>query len=84
MAQSIPWSYFTFVAKNNDVHSLDESLNALGAEGWELATSLTTVKTWVNMTGNDLLLVFKKPGDNLKPSREVLTKLTGQDPEQTW
>jgi hypothetical protein len=78
------WSYFTFVAKNSDVHSLDESLNTLGLEGWELASSLTTVKTWVNVTGNDLVLVFKKPGANQKPSRETLTKLHGQDPEQAW
>ena len=84
MTESNSWSYFTFVAKNNDVHSLDESLNVLGAEGWELASSLTTVKTWVNMTGNDLVLVFKKPGTNLRPSSAVLLKVQGHDPEQAW
>lgn len=78
------WSYYTLVAKNSAVHSFTEDLNALGAEGWELVTSLTTVKTWVNLTGNDLVLLFKKPGAHQAPSRELTTRLTGIDPEQAW
>lgn len=78
------WSYYTLVVKNQAVHSFNDDLNAIGAEGWELVTSMTTIKTWINMTGNDLVLLFKKPGLNEMPSRELLTRLTGADPEQAW
>ncbi len=74
------WSYYTLVIKNSTIHTLDDRLNALGAEGWELATSLTTVKTWVNLTGNDLVLVFKKRGTNERPSAKIFSHIDG-DPE---
>lgn len=45
-----------------------------------LATSLTTVKTWVNLTGNDLVLVFKKRGTNERPSAKIFSHIDG-DPE---
>lgn len=75
------WSYYTLVIKNSTIHTLDDRLNALGAEGWEMATSLTTVKTWVNLTGNDLVLVFKKRGANEKPSADALSKVLGHSAE---
>ena len=33
-------------------------------------TSVTTVKTWLNITGNDLIFVFKKPGSGHAPTLE--------------
>jgi len=64
------WSYATVVIGNTDVSKakmapgaqLTERLNQMGADGWELVTSLTTVKTMLNLTGNELVFVFKKPG----------------------
>jgi hypothetical protein len=32
-----------------------------GSAGWELASITTTVETWVNRSGNDLVAVFKPP-----------------------
>jgi hypothetical protein len=55
-------------------------MNALGREGWELVTSLTTVKTWMNVSGNDLVFVFKKPGADQTISGELATLLAGLDP----
>lgn len=68
------WSYFTWVAKVPSVDGLDAGLNALGAEGWELAGSMSTVKSWVsNAVGNnDVILLFKKPGAGEKPSPDAL------------
>jgi hypothetical protein len=48
--------------KNPAVPSIQDDINRLGAEGWELVSTVTTVKSWVNMTGNDLVLIFKRPG----------------------
>ena len=56
------WSYFTWQAKVPSVKSLNEGFTLLGEQGWELVTSMTTVKSHWNMTGNDLIFVFKKPG----------------------
>lgn len=80
------WSYYTLVIKNPGVFGLDQKLNALGAEGWELTTSLTTVKTWVNVTGNDLVLLFKKRGANVQPSSAAIVAILGVDPssEGAW
>jgi hypothetical protein len=68
------------VAKNTQVYELTDSMNALGREGWELVTSLTTVKTWMNVSGNDLVFVFKKPGADQTISGELATLLAGLDP----
>ena len=56
------WSYHIWNAKVPSVKSLDHGFMLLGEQGWELVTSVSTVKTWVNVTGNDLIFVFKKPG----------------------
>jgi hypothetical protein len=56
------WSYYIHVVKNPQVLGLQRTLRTRGEDGWELVTSLTTVKTMLNLSGNDLLFVFKKPG----------------------
>lgn len=76
------WSYFTYVAKVPSVNKLDEALNALGAEGWELVTSMSTVKSWVNFTGNDIVMVFKKSGAGQRPSAAAYQVITGVDPNE--
>ena len=78
------WSYWTLAFRNRDVHNLTATLNDLGREPWELVTSLSTVKTWGNISGNDLVMIFKKPGAGLSPSRELRTRIEGIDPEQYW
>lgn len=80
MDETPGWSYFTFTAKIPDLPRLDEALNALGADGWELVTSLSTVKTWLNVSGNDLVLLFKKPGAGHTVSTQLMTAITGVDP----
>ena len=78
------WSYWTLAFRNRDVHNLTATLNDLGREHWELVSSLSTVKTWGNISGNDLVMIFKKPGAGLSPSRELRTRIEGIDPEQYW
>lgn len=56
------WEYHLKVVKNPDLGQLGDSLNRLGSQGWELVSTLSTVKTWVNMSGNDLVFVFKRRG----------------------
>jgi hypothetical protein len=56
------WEYRVETIKNPDVGSLQDRLNKLGADGWELVAVTSTVKTMVNLTGNDLVLTFKRPG----------------------
>ena len=56
------WSYHIWSAKIPSVKSLEHSFMLLGEQGWELVTSVSTIKTWSNLTGNDLIFVFKKPG----------------------
>jgi hypothetical protein len=75
----LTWSYYSWVVKVPNVRHLDDGLNRLGAEGWELVTSLSTVKSWVNVTGNDIVLMFKKPGDRQAPSGETLNFLANGD-----
>ena len=72
MSESGAWSYYTLLAKVPNVRHLDAALNALGAEGWELVTSMSTVKSMINITGNDLVLLFKKPGAGHEPSPTAL------------
>ncbi len=66
-----PWEYLVETLKNPDVGDLRNRLNRLGAEGWELVSMTTTVKTWSNLTGNDLVCVLKRPGVGaFEPERE--------------
>ena len=78
------WSYYCYVAKVPDVKHFDEVLNLLGTEGWELTTSVSTIKSKINVTGNDLILIFKRPGSGHVPGREAMRVITGADPEQAW
>lgn len=64
------WSYFVLSSKNlmaSNTDPLQESLTKLGEDGWEMVAATSTVKTWFNMSGNDLLFVFKKPGAGHRP-----------------
>lgn len=56
------WQYRVETLKNTAVSSLQDRLNRLGAKGWELVSMTSTIKTIVNVTGNDLVLTFKRPG----------------------
>ena len=47
----IVWSYHIWNVKVPDVKSLEDEFILLGEQGWELVTSVSTVKTWVNVTG---------------------------------
>jgi hypothetical protein len=62
MVEHAPWEYRVETVKNPDVKELRSVLNRIGSEGWELVSMTTTVKTWINVTGNDLVFVFKRPG----------------------
>ncbi len=66
------WSYYTWHAKVPSINSLNEGFTLLGEQGWELVTSVSTVKTWMNMTGNDLIFVFKKPGKGHVIKRDIV------------
>lgn len=57
------WEYAVHAVKNFQVAGLHRTLDRYGRGGWELISMTTTVKTWVNLTGNDLVLVFKRPTD---------------------
>lgn len=59
---TLQWQYLVKTVKNPDVGSLQNRINQLGAEGWELVSMVSTIKTWVNLTGNDLVLTLKRPG----------------------
>lgn len=74
------WSYFVFTAKIPELHRLNEALNTLGADGWELVTSLSTVKSWINVSGNDMVLLFKRQGVGHTVDNDMMIKLTGVDP----
>lgn len=55
------WSYYVLRIKNPSLPMLQQKLTALGADGWELVSSLTTVK-WIAVAGNTLVFIFRKPG----------------------
>ena len=78
------WSYYPWIAKAYNVDKLTDALNLLGADGWELVTSQTTVKTWWNTTGNDLVFVFKKAGTGHRPDAQQLAALAGYDPNVAY
>ena len=69
------WSYFTWVAKVPSTSSLNSGFNLLGKDGWELVASSTTVKSMVNLTGNDLIFIFKKPGTGHQVPGEISSRL---------
>lgn len=68
------WSYYVLGRKNPQVlgDGFQADLDVMGADGWELVTALTTVKTMINVSGNDLLFVFKKPGLAHRPPNAIV------------
>ena len=44
------WSYHIWSAKIPSVKSLEHSFMLLGEQGWELVTSVSTIKTWSKST----------------------------------
>ena len=56
------WEYRLEVVKNPDVLHLGDRLSWLGSRGWELVSTMSTVKTWVNLSGNDLVFLSKRRG----------------------
>lgn len=57
------WQYAVVTFANPKFGSesnIEASLNDYGRAGWELIVMTTTVKAVVNMTGNDLVAVFKR------------------------
>lgn len=56
------WSYYTLVVRNSEARDLDDTLNTFGADGWEMVSAVSTVKTWFNLRGNEIVMVLKKPG----------------------
>jgi hypothetical protein len=60
------WEYYTytvdvsgwFVSGDVNAGKLTESLNSIGAEGWELVSALSTVN---GGDSNNLVFVFKRP-----------------------
>lgn len=55
------WEYRVITFKNPQVKAMEQVLSGFGVAGWELVSFSTTVKTWVNLSGNDLVAVFKRP-----------------------
>ncbi|MBL7152888.1 MAG: DUF4177 domain-containing protein [Phycisphaerae bacterium] len=61
------WEYKTVMIKATgwfsggkvDVNELDERLNALGQDGWELASGFDTNKLYGET--RDVVLIFKRP-----------------------
>ena len=79
------WSYYPWVVKVPTVFDLGTTMNAFGAEGWELVTSVTTVKSWINLTGNDLVFVFKRPGTDASLSKALVMLVNGGvDPDTAY
>jgi hypothetical protein len=55
------WEYRVVVWKNFATGNLETLLNDLGIAGWELVTLSSTIKSLVNVTGNDMVAVLKRP-----------------------
>ncbi len=54
------WEYFVGAMKVPALTNLEAQLNRIGSEGWEVVSVSTTVKTMVNVTGNDMVVVCKR------------------------
>jgi hypothetical protein len=79
------WEYAVYTAKVPDVSRIQGDLERFGEGGWELVSMTTTVKTWWNVTGNDLVLVFKRmvdaPADlSIRPTPAVPAPVTAPQP----
>jgi hypothetical protein len=67
------WSYFSLRMLNLKLSlgNLDSALNELGADGWELVTSVALQK-WAALIGNEVIFVFKKAGAGHRPPKKFL------------
>jgi hypothetical protein len=67
------WSYAVVAIHNADLAEFQQRLSVLGEDGWELVTSVSTVK-WMG-SGNEMVFVFKKAGEGHKapPAPEPVT-----------
>ncbi len=63
------FSYFVFGTRFPALGSgdLQRALDRLGADGWDLVTSVTMLKTVATLRGDDLFLLFKKAGAGHPP-----------------
>lgn len=84
MSDEQQWSYFPWVTATPNVSSFADGMNLLGEDGWELVTSVSTVKTWLNLTGNNMVFVFKKPGVGHRLSADQVNRLAGLDPNVAY
>lgn len=58
MAQTQHWEYLVVTVV--DLTVLQDSLNRIGAVGWELVSTTTTDKKVGDVTGNEVVAVFKR------------------------
>jgi hypothetical protein len=79
------WEYRVVTLKIYNVNAMQDWLNDYGLAGWELITLSTTVKTWLNVTGNDLVEVMKrkseKSADRGHVPKDYLTTPPGWHPD---
>lgn len=66
MTNATQWEYFTlkvptkgFLGGKFDQKALDMKMNALGRQGWELASSMVTTNYY--MISSNLVFSFKRP-----------------------
>ena len=58
------WEYRVRAIKIPQIRDLERWLGRYGAAGWEVVSLTTTVKTWMNVTGNDIVVIMKRPTDH--------------------
>jgi hypothetical protein len=59
--QETAWDYRVVTFKIAQVREIEDALCELGEADWELVSVSTTVKTWLNVSGNDMVGIFKRP-----------------------
>jgi hypothetical protein len=65
------WSYATLTVPPDELGALPKALDAFGADGWELTTSVSTPKEFAR-TEAKTVFVFKKAGPgHVAPTVEV-------------
>jgi len=69
------WEYFQVAVDIPSLKELTDVLNELGAQGWEVVTTTTTVKTFANVSGNKILILAK---------RRLLRPPPPQAPDAGW
>ena len=54
------WEYFQVAVGIPSLKALTDALNRLGAEGWEVVTTTSTIKTIANISGNKIIVLAKR------------------------